>query len=52
MTNICYNCVDRHLATLADNTALVYDSTIVNKQVIYTFRDLHDNVSRLGGLMQ
>ena len=26
--NICYNCVDRHLKDLGDNTALVFDSTL------------------------
>ena len=26
--NVCYNCVDRHLEDLGDNTALVFDSTL------------------------
>jgi propionyl-CoA synthetase len=51
MVNICYNCVDRHLDSCGDDIALVYDSTIINTVVKYTFRELHDNVSRLGGLM-
>jgi propionyl-CoA synthetase len=50
--NLCHNCVDRHLEKLGDNVALVYDSTICNKKVKYTFKELHDHVSRLGGVMQ
>ncbi len=49
--NMCYNCVDRHLETQGDKTALVYDSTICNVVKSYTFKELHDEVSRLGGCM-
>jgi len=50
--NICYNCVDRHLKTNGDKTALVYDSSDCKIIKKYTFKELHDNVSRLGGLMK
>jgi acetyl-CoA synthetase len=52
MLNFCYNCVDRHLETNGDKTAIVYDSTICNVIKKYTFKELHDNVSRLGGVLE
>ena len=36
-TNICYNAVDRHLATRPDQAALVYISTEVNETTSYTY---------------
>lgn len=45
-TNLCYNAVDRHLAGRADQSALIYISTEVNQEKIYTYRKLHWEVQR------
>ncbi len=51
--NMCYNCVDRHATKeKGHDIALVYDSTIVNVVQKYTWHELLDHVSRLGGLIQ
>jgi len=35
-TNLCYNAVDRHLATRADQLALIWISTEVDQRKTYT----------------
>jgi len=35
-TNLCYNAVDRHLATRPDQPALSYISTEINETKVYT----------------
>src|SRR5499426_2743625 len=39
-TNLCYNALDRHLATRGDQKALVWISTEVEKEATYTYREL------------
>ncbi len=51
-TNLCYNAIDRHLATRADQTALIYISTETNQEKIYTFRELHVEVQRMAAVFQ
>jgi propionyl-CoA synthetase len=51
-TNLCYNAVDRHLALLGDNPALIYVSTETDIEVTYTFRQLHAEVNRMAAIMQ
>jgi propionyl-CoA synthetase len=46
-TNLCHNAVDRHLATRADQNALIYVSTETGQERIYSFRELHAEVQRL-----
>ena len=36
-TNLCHNAVDRHAATHPDRRALIWVSTEVDKEVVYTF---------------
>lgn len=45
--NVCYNAIDRHLKNLASHPALIYESNMLNMSQIYTFSQLHDNVSKL-----
>jgi acetyl-CoA synthetase len=50
--NACYNCVDRHLAEKADQTALIWESddpAIDNK---ISYRDLHGEVCRLANALK
>ncbi|RZT41728.1 propionyl-CoA synthetase [Cupriavidus agavae] len=51
-TNICHNAIDRHLAERADQRALVYVSTETDTERTYTYRELHDEVSRMAAILQ
>ncbi len=51
-TNLCYNCIDRHLATQADKPALIHVSTETNSERILSFRELHKEVMRMAATMQ
>jgi len=51
-TNLCYNAVDRHLASRADQKALVWISTEVDQQRELTYRELHQEVNRVAAMMQ
>src|SRR5215470_8577586 len=51
-TNLCYNAVDRHLAARADQKALVWISSEVEREVTYTYRELHAEVNRCAAMMQ
>jgi len=50
-TNLCHNAVDRHLAARGDQKALVYISTEVDKEISYTYRELHAEVNRFAAVM-
>jgi len=50
-TNLCHNAVDRHLASRADQNALIYVSTEVDREQIYTFRQLHAEVQRMAATL-
>jgi propionyl-CoA synthetase len=52
LTNLCYNAVDRHLATRGDQKALIYISTEVDRQQTYTYRELHAEVTRCAAVLQ
>ncbi len=51
-TNLCHNAIDRHLKTRADQRALVWVSTEVDKEVVYNFRELHAEVQRMAAILQ
>ncbi|WP_137924224.1 propionate--CoA ligase [Cupriavidus sp. 2SB] len=51
-TNICHNAIDRHLAERADQRALVYVSTETDAERTYTYRELHDEVTRMAAILQ
>ncbi|MDD2014884.1 propionate--CoA ligase [Pseudomonas putida] len=38
--NLCHNAVDRHALARSDDKALVWCSTEVNREVVFTFKDL------------
>ena len=43
-TNLCHNAVDRHLATRAEQAALIFVSTEIDQERSYSFRELHAEV--------
>ena len=50
-TNLCHNAVDRHLQTQPDANALIWVSTEVDKEVVYSFRELHAEVQRMAAML-
>ena len=50
-TNLCHNAVDRHLATRADQPALICVSTETDTEHSYSFRDLHAEVQRMAAIL-
>ncbi len=51
-TNLCHNAVDRHLAERPDQNALIWVSTEVDQEIIYSFRQLHAEVQRMAATLQ
>ena len=50
-TNLCHNAVDRHLASRADQKALIWVSTEVDQERTCSFRELHDEVQRMAAIL-
>lgn len=50
-TNLCYNAVDRWLDTRADEPALIWVSTEVDQEEIYTRRQLFDEVNAVAAML-
>ena len=50
--NVCANCVDRHLETRGDQTAIIWegDDPEVDKHI--TYKELHEHVCRLSNAMK
>jgi propionyl-CoA synthetase len=51
-TNLCHNAIDRHLAARSGQPALIYVSTEVDAEKIYTFGELHREVNRMAGILR
>ncbi|RKI04062.1 propionate--CoA ligase [Corallococcus sp. AB038B] len=51
-TNLCHNAVDRHLATRADQLALVFESTETDQRRQYTYAQLHAEVNRTAAMLR
>jgi propionyl-CoA synthetase len=51
-TNLCYNAIDRHLPSRADQPALIYISTEAGEERTYTYRELHAEVGRCAAVMR
>jgi acetyl-CoA synthetase len=52
VTNVSYNCIDRHLEKRGDQTAIIWegDNPYIDKKI--TYRELHENVCRLANVMK
>ncbi len=48
--NVCANCVDRHLATRGDQTAIIWESDDPSIDSKITYNELHEKVSRLANV--
>ena len=51
-TNLCHNAVDRHAAAHPDRRALIWVSTEVDKEVVYTFAELQAEVERMSAILR
>ncbi len=51
-TNLCYNAVDRHARDRGDQNALIWVSTEVKEERIYSFRELQREVERMAAILQ
>ena len=52
VTNVSYNCIDRHLKSRGDQVAIIWegDNPYIDKKV--TYRELHENVCRLANVLK
>ncbi len=51
-TNLCHNAVDRHAATHPDRRALIWVSTEVDQEVIYSYAELQAEVERMAAILR
>ncbi|WP_322998148.1 AMP-binding protein, partial [Castellaniella sp.] len=51
-TNLCYNAVDRWLDTQADQPALIWVSTEVDQEIVYTRAELSREVNAAAAILQ
>jgi acetyl-CoA synthetase len=49
--NVASNCLDRHLATRGDQTAIIWEGDDPNESKHVTYRELHEQVCRLANVM-
>ncbi len=50
--NVAYNCIDRHLDTRGDQVAILWEGDDPAEDKKITYRDLHEQVSRLGNVLK
>lgn len=51
-TNLCYNAVDRWVPQQADQPALIWVSTEVDQEIVYTRRQLFDEVNAVAAMLR
>ncbi len=50
--NACYNCIDRHLDTRADQTAIIWEGDDPARDLHITYRELHQRVCRMANVLK
>jgi acetyl-CoA synthetase len=50
--NVSYNCIDRHLATRADQAAIIWEGDNPDDSMNITYQQLHDEVCKLSNAMK
>ncbi len=50
-TNLCHNAVDRHAAKRPDERALIWVSTEVDQEIVYSFAELQREVERMAAIL-
>ena len=51
-TNVAYNCVDRHLKTRGDQTAIIWEGDDPNEAKHISYRELHAQVCRMANVLR
>jgi acetyl-CoA synthetase len=51
-TNAAYNCIDRHLATRADQVAIIWEGDDPSESKHITYRELHSEVCRWANILR
>jgi acetyl-CoA synthetase len=52
VTNVAYNCIDRHLAKRGDQVAIIWEGDDPKNQKFITYRELHDEVCRFANILR
>src|SRR5712672_327891 len=52
VTNAAYNCIDRHLAKRAKQTAIIWEGDDPSQSRHITYRELHDEVCKLANILR
>jgi acetyl-CoA synthetase len=50
--NAAWNCIDRHLATRGDQTAIIWEGDDPSQSKHITYRQLHDEVCRMANILR
>jgi acetyl-CoA synthetase len=50
--NISYNCLDRHLETRGDKTAIIWEGNDPNESKQYTYKELHAEVCKFANVLK
>jgi len=51
-TNIVYNCLDRHLETKAEQTAIIWEGNEPGEDATFTYREVHTEVCKFGNVLK
>ncbi len=51
-TNVCYNCVDRHLPHRAEQTAIIWEGNELNTNRLITYHELHEQVCKFANVLK
>ncbi|TXN43188.1 acetate--CoA ligase [Methylobacterium sp. WL7] len=51
-TNVAYNCIDRHLETRGDQTAIIWEGDNPDESQHITYRELHAQVCRMANVLR
>ena len=52
VTNVAYNCIDRHLAKRANQTAIIWEGDDPKDDKKVTYQELHDEVCRMANILR
>ncbi len=50
--NACYNCVDRHLESRGEQTAIIWEGDDPNRDLHISYRELHQRVCRMANVLK
>ncbi len=52
VTNVCYNCVDRHLPDRADQVAIIWEGDEPDQDLKITYAELHKKVQKFANILK